>query len=81
MSDHFKSSKENLLAEGSLLTPIATLIRQTVHAAISRMNLVTREEFEVQTQVLLRTRLKVEQLEKKLIALTQDCEVQQALKE
>ena len=71
MSDHFKSSKANLLAEGSLLTPIATLIRQTVHAAISRMNLVTREEFEVQKLVLAKTRSKLEDLEKRVAEMEQ----------
>jgi BMFP domain-containing protein YqiC len=35
-------------------------------ATFSKMDLVTREEFDAQTAVLLRTRLKLEQLEEKL---------------
>lgn len=40
---------------------------QTIlQSAFQKMNLVTREEFDVQSQVLLRTRLKVERLERQL---------------
>jgi BMFP domain-containing protein YqiC len=55
MSEYFKSNQY--------------IIKQLVAATIKRLKLVTREEFEVQTQVLLKTRLKVEQLEKKLMEL------------
>lgn len=34
-----------------------------------KMNLVTREEFDIQTELLARTREKVEQLEKTLVLL------------
>jgi BMFP domain-containing protein YqiC len=40
-----------------------------LQAALSKMNLVTREEFDAQTEVLLRTRLKVEALEAQLAQL------------
>ncbi|MEE8731084.1 MAG: accessory factor UbiK family protein [Rahnella inusitata] len=44
-------------------------IRQVLQAQFSRMDLVNREEFDVQTQVLLRTREKLAALEQRLAAL------------
>lgn len=43
--------------------------RATLQAGLARMNLVTREEFEVQRLVLERTREKLEALEKTVSAL------------
>lgn len=61
MSNYLKSQAKSL--------PTRDIVQQLIMAAINKLNLVTREEFEVQTQVLLRTRLRVEQLEKKLMEL------------
>lgn len=44
-------------------------IRQVLQAQFSRMDLVNREEFDVQTQVLLRTREKLAALEQRLSVL------------
>ena len=44
-------------------------IRQTLQAQLVRLDLVSREEFDVQTQVLLRTREKLAALEKTVAAL------------
>ncbi len=44
-------------------------LRSSIENGLKTMNLVTREEFEVQSAVLLRTREKLEQLEKELAAL------------
>lgn len=44
-------------------------IRSVLHAAFSKMELVTREEFEVQAQVLQRSREKLEALEKQVSEL------------
>lgn len=44
-------------------------LKQTLQAQLSKLDLVTREEFDVQTQVLLRTREKLEKLEHRLDAL------------
>ncbi|MFO7594099.1 MAG: accessory factor UbiK family protein [Pseudomonadota bacterium] len=44
-------------------------IRSVLHAAFSKMDLVTREEFEVQAQVLQRSRAKLEALEKQVAEL------------
>jgi ubiquinone biosynthesis accessory factor UbiK len=44
-------------------------IRSVLSAAFSKMDLVSREEFEVQTKVLQRSREKLEALEKQLAEL------------
>ncbi|MGL4978660.1 MAG: ubiquinone biosynthesis accessory factor UbiK [Plesiomonas sp.] len=44
-------------------------IRQTLQAQFGRLDLVSREEFDVQTQVLLRTREKLTQFEARLAEL------------
>ena len=46
-------------------------IHTLLQGALSRLDLVTREEFDAQTQVLARTREKLEQLEKTLTGLEQ----------
>lgn len=45
-------------------------IRSLLQTALTKMNLVTREEFDVQSAVLQRTREKLEQLEKQVEQLT-----------
>ncbi|PCJ32652.1 MAG: hypothetical protein COA90_02515 [Gammaproteobacteria bacterium] len=44
-------------------------IRAALSATFSKLDLVTREEFDVQTQVLHRTREKLEALEKRVTEL------------
>ncbi len=41
-------------------------VRSLLQTTLTKMNLVTREEFDVQSAVLQRTREKLEQLEKQL---------------
>ena len=41
-------------------------IRHKLQDTLASMDLVTREEFDIQTKVLARTRLKLEQLEQRL---------------
>lgn len=41
-------------------------LRSLLQSAFAKMDLVTREEFDVQTQVLLRAREQLQQLEQKL---------------
>jgi BMFP domain-containing protein YqiC len=43
--------------------------RTTLQSALGKLDLVTREEFEVQSQVLARTRSKLEALETQVAAL------------
>lgn len=44
-------------------------LRGVMESGLQKMNLVTREEFDIQSAVLLRTREKLEALEKRLAAL------------
>ena len=44
-------------------------LRAALTAALARLNLVTREELEVQTAVLARTRARLEELEKQVAAM------------
>ncbi len=44
-------------------------MRSLLEGGLQKMNLVTREEFDIQSAVLLRTREKLEALEKRLAAL------------
>ncbi|AOR64039.1 ubiquinone biosynthesis accessory factor UbiK [Pectobacterium wasabiae] len=44
-------------------------VRQVLQAQLTRLDLVNREEFDIQTQVLLRTREKIARLEQRLTEL------------
>ncbi len=44
-------------------------VRGLMTQGFQKLDLVTREEFDLQTQVLARTRAKLEELEKKITAL------------
>ena len=44
-------------------------LKAGVTSMLSKLDMVSREEFDVQTEVLLRTRAKLEQLEARLAAL------------
>lgn len=44
-------------------------LRRILHKAFDKVDLVTREEFEIQAAVLQKTRLKLESLEKQLSEL------------
>ena len=44
-------------------------IRQVLHSQLTRLDVVNREEFDVQTQVLLRTREKLALLEQRMAEL------------
>ncbi|WWO73794.1 accessory factor UbiK family protein [Histophilus somni] len=41
-------------------------LKQVLQSQLSKLDIVTREEFDVQTQVLIRTREKLIELEKRL---------------
>ena len=49
-------------------------LRATLNAAFSKMDLVTREEFDIQASLLSRTREKLEGLQEKLSALEEQLE-------
>jgi BMFP domain-containing protein YqiC len=44
-------------------------VKSLLQSSLTKMNLVTREEFDVQSAVLQRTREKLEQLEKQVVQL------------
>ena len=43
-------------------------IKQAIQDHLHSLDIVTREEFDIQKEVLLKTRLKIEELEKKIKA-------------
>ncbi|MFZ7275488.1 ubiquinone biosynthesis accessory factor UbiK [Avibacterium avium] len=45
--------------------------KQVLQAQLAKLDVVTREEFDVQTQVLMRTREKLNELEKRVDTLLQ----------
>lgn len=57
------------LVEASPARDIERNLRAFATGAFSRLDLVTREEFDVQQEVLKRAREKIEQLEAKVAAL------------
>ena len=58
----------NLIPEGSqeLKEEMKNNIRIILEDYLQKLNLVSREEFDTQKEVLLKTRLKIEELEKNL---------------
>ncbi|HFC92998.1 MAG TPA: accessory factor UbiK family protein [Leucothrix mucor] len=54
-------------------------LRSGLESGLRKMNLVSREEFDVQTAVLLRTREKVERLEKLIDQLSSKLEPQESI--
>jgi BMFP domain-containing protein YqiC len=72
MSDESIENLARKLAESvpeglrSMREDLETNFRGVLQSGISKLDLVTREEFEVQEAVLARTREKLEQLEAKL---------------
>lgn len=60
-----------LLPDGmqSVKSDIESNFKAVLQSAFAQMDLVTREEFDVQTQVLLRTREKLDALEKAVAAI------------
>lgn len=54
---------------GALGEDLRRALRAALESALARMDLVTREEFDVQTAVLARTRQKLADLEREVAAL------------
>ncbi|RYZ98571.1 MAG: accessory factor UbiK family protein [Moraxellaceae bacterium] len=48
-------------------------LHKALQTALSKLNLVTREEFDAQTAVLQRTRMKLEELERQYAELENIC--------
>jgi BMFP domain-containing protein YqiC len=60
------SNKIKEIVKDSPLPDIEKNIDELLKSMFTKMELVTREEFDIQTEVLKRTRQKLEELEKKL---------------
>jgi len=58
-------------SEGAVIADLRKNLRAVLTSALARMDLVTREEFDVQTAVLTRTRQRLEELEKQVVTLEQ----------
>ena len=63
------SDKISKISEDSPISDIEENINALLQSTFTKLDLISREEFDVQTQVLKRTRLKLEDLEKKIDAL------------
>ena len=63
------SNKIREIVKDSPLPDIEKNIDALLKGMFTKMELVTREEFDIQTEVLKRTRQKLEELEKKLSAI------------
>jgi len=63
-----KSTFENLGSD------MDNTIKVIVKQVVEKLDLVSREEFDVQTEILQRTRLKIEELEKHVAALEKKLE-------
>lgn len=63
------NSKLSALLANSPAGDIEKNVRALLSSAFSRLDLVTREEFDVQRELLARTRARLEALEAKIAAL------------
>ncbi len=59
---------------GALPEDARMALRLALSRALSEMELVTREEFEVQQQVLAKTRRKLDELTARVEAMEADCQ-------
>ncbi len=73
MLDEIAKTLAGLVPEGAreLQRDVEKNFRSALQNTFNKLELVTREEFEVQQKVLLRTRSKLEELEKQVVALEQ----------
>lgn len=69
--DEINEKMKAVLAQGPA-ADIEKNMRALLAGVFSRLDLVTREEFDVQREVLVRTRAKLAELEKKVAALEAD---------
>jgi BMFP domain-containing protein YqiC len=69
--DDISSKVSSALPKGmqALQNDLQHNLRSGLETALSKLNLVTREEFDVQQAVLMRTRAKVDALEKQVAEL------------
>jgi len=63
------SDKISKIIENSPMSDMQNNVNALLQSTFTKLELVSREEFDVQTQVLKRTREKIEELERKLDAI------------
>lgn len=63
LADSLPSGVKNVAEEAE------SKMKQVLQAQLSKLDVVTREEFDIQSQVLIRTREKLEALESRLAKL------------
>jgi hypothetical protein len=63
------SAKISKLISESPMADVEKNLNALLQSVFAKLDLVTREEFDVQTQVLLKTRTQLEALEQKLATL------------
>ncbi|MGI1679389.1 MAG: accessory factor UbiK family protein [Cellvibrionaceae bacterium] len=68
--DFFNETSGNESAASDLNPEIQRKIKVLLQSALQKMDVVSREEFDAQTAVLQRTRLRLESLEAEVIELT-----------
>ncbi|MFC3681834.1 accessory factor UbiK family protein [Bacterioplanoides pacificum] len=74
-AEHIKSRVESLLQQSpfaALSSDIRLALQGQLQALLTSANLVTREEFEVQLEVLRRTQAQLAELEQRLEKLEQE---------
>jgi BMFP domain-containing protein YqiC len=70
IGDVFRQVNE-LLSNSGLKGEVDKSVRGLVQTALGRMDMVSRDEFDAQAEILARTRARVEELEKELDALNE----------
>jgi BMFP domain-containing protein YqiC len=65
----FVAQLNGLLGNSGLKGELDRTVRTMVQSALSRLDMVSRDEFDSQAEILARTRTRVEQLEAQLDAL------------
>jgi BMFP domain-containing protein YqiC len=68
--DDINARISQVLADGPA-RDIEKNLRALMNAAFTKMDLVTREEFDVQVELLARTRAKLDELERRVAGLEQ----------
>ena len=72
--ERFIQQASQLVNNSELREDVESKLRILATSTFSKMDIVTREEFEAQTAVLERTRKKLDELEQQLVALSASVE-------
>ena len=67
----FVAQLNGLLGQSGIKGEVDRTLRSMVQSALGKLDMVSRDEFDSQAEILARTRTRVEQLEQELEALLQ----------